>query len=216
MRFNVLSMLWSVSFFRSSSNLVCFFLIPLTPYPLHLFSVGFILYSKTNRRHLMKYLSITIAILSLILSSTQWIYTLYKNRTNFSMSLERFQWYEKPEYDYNQGIFTFMICNLSTAPLTITRMTIKKTSCLITHQWIGDHYYPKFPETDIPTTERQLSPDFPITIAPNGSGLYSIVFHFDLEAKRPGHHIKVTVQTAYKKKIISLYCPTVENNKLYL
>ena len=143
----------------------------------------------------MEYLSITIAILSLILSSTQWIYTLYKNRTNFSMSLERFQWYEKPEYDYNQGIFTFMICNLSTAPLTITRMTIKKTSCLITHQWIGDHYYPKFPETDIPTTERQLSPDFPITIAPNGSGLYSIVFHFDLEAKRPGHHIKVTVQT---------------------
>ncbi len=97
----------------------------------------------------MEYLSITIAILSLILSSTQWIYTLYKNRTNFSMSLERFQWYEKPEYDYNQGIFTFMICNLSTAPLTITRMTIKKTSCLITHQWIGDHYYPKFPETDI-------------------------------------------------------------------
>lgn len=164
----------------------------------------------------MEYLSITIAILSLILSSTQWIYTLYKNRTNFSMSLERFQWYEKPEYDYNQGIFTFMICNLSTAPLTITRMTIKKTSCLITHQWIGDHYYPKFPETDIPTTERQLSPDFPITIAPNGSGLYSIVFHFDLEAKKPGHHIKVTVQTAYKKKIISLYCPTVENNKLYL
>ena len=163
----------------------------------------------------MERLSLIIAILSFAMSLTQWIYTLYKNRTHFSMSIERFEWYEYPEHNYNRSIFTFMIWNSSGAPLTITRMNIEKTNCLITHQWVGDRYYPKFPECDIPRTERKLSPDFPITIPPNGGGIYSIIFDFDLKAEKPNHLITVNVQTSCKKKCFTLYCPT-ESNKLYL
>ena len=52
----------------------------------------------------MERLSLIIAILSFAMSLTQWIYTLYKNRTHFSMSIERFEWYEYPEHNYNRSI----------------------------------------------------------------------------------------------------------------
>lgn len=164
----------------------------------------------------MEYISLCIALLSFVMSLSQWLYTLYKNRTRFFMSLERLEWYEYPQYKYNRCICTFMIWNLSNAPLTITRMTIGETNCLITHQWIGERYYPKSFECDIPRTERKLSPDFPLTLPPNGGGIYSIIFDFDIKSEKPSGLIKVDVQTAYKKKSFCLYCPTPQNNKLYL
>lgn len=164
----------------------------------------------------MKYVSLCIAILGFLMSLAQWIYTLYKNRTRFSMSIERMQWYERPEYKYNRCICTFMIWNLSSAPLTITRMSIDETNCLITHQWIGECYYPAFPESDIPKTERKFSPDFPLMLPPNGGGIYSVIFDFDLKMERPNNLIKVDVQTTHKKKSFCLFCPEAKNNELYL
>lgn len=115
-------------------------------------------------------ITLVIATLGFILSVCQWIYVLYSKRTNFSLSIERFEWYRHPEY--NRAIFTLMIWNNSSSPLTITRMCINEVKCLISRQWIGERYYPNNPETDIPCTERKLSPDFPICISPHGGGLF--------------------------------------------
>ena len=75
-------------------------------------------------------------------------------------------------------------------------MRIENTYCLISHQWIGDHYYPDFPETDIPHTERKLSPDFPICLVPHSGGLFSIVFDFNKASKMPKHNMTIHVQTS--------------------
>lgn len=45
--------------------------------------------------------------------------------------------------------------------------------------WSGEHYYPQFPETDIPRTERIFSAQFPISIQPNGAVSELIRFESD-------------------------------------
>lgn len=159
-------------------------------------------------------ITLIIAVLGFIMSLAQWCYSFYSKRTSFSVSIEKLEWYEYATY--NRAIFTLMIWNLSDAPLTLTRMSINDVSCLITHQWIGDHYYPSFPESDIPKTERKLSPDFPICIGSNGGGLYSIIFDFKDKSIKLPRLISFKIQTAHKKKNFILYCPNVDNSSLYL
>ena len=159
-------------------------------------------------------ITLVIATLGFILSVCQWIYVLYSKRTNFSLSIERFEWYRHPEY--NRAIFTLMIWNNSSSPLTITRMCINEVKCLISHQWIGERYYPNNPETDIPCTERKLSPDFHIFISPHGGGLFSIVFDFKSASKIPKRSISIDVQTSNSKKRFHVCCPRVNNYQLYL
>lgn len=157
-------------------------------------------------------ITLITAALGLILSVLQWIYTLYSKRTNFSMSIEKFEFHTNKSY--NRAIFTLMIWNNSSAPLTITRMSINNVNCLIKHQWVGDRYYPDFPENDIPRTERELSPDFPITIAAHGGGLYPIIFDFDPNTTLD-KLIPIIIQTSNCRKKFILFCPEYDKSKLY-
>lgn len=157
-------------------------------------------------------ITLIIAVLGLVLSVLQWIYTFYSKRTNFSMSIEKFQLNHHSLYD--RAIITLMIWNKSSAPLTITRMSINSVNCLIKHQWIGDRYYPKFPECDIPITERDLSPDFPITLAPHGGGLYSIIFDFKKNTFME-KLVTIVVQTSHGRKKFTLFRPEYNPKQLY-
>ena len=157
-------------------------------------------------------ISLAVAGLSLILAVCQWIYILHQNQTNFSVSIEKFEWYE--HQNLNRSIFTFMIWNNSASPLIITKMAICDVNCLVSHQWIGDHYYPIFPETDIPSTERKLSVDFPICIPPNGGGMYPVIFDFQDKSFIPDQLISLTVQTSHQKKFFRVYRPEKGNQKL--
>lgn len=161
----------------------------------------------------MAVITLIIAILGFILSLAQWIYTFYSKRTHFSMSIEKFQWHHHSSYD--RAIITFMIWNMSDSPLIITKMSINDVNCLISHQWIGDRYYPNPPENDIPKTERNLSPDFPITLTSKSGGLYSIIFDFEKDTITWDRFISVKVQTAHKVKNFTLYHPNYNPEQLY-
>lgn len=153
----------------------------------------------------METISLIIAIAGFILSAAQWIYTFYCNRTKFSIAIEKSEFYKRS--NYNRCILTFTIQNLSDAPLSITRMYLEDTPCLISHQWIGERYYPKFPESDIPSTERILSEDFPINIPPHGGGIYRVVFDFSDKTFCLGSLVSINVITTHKPKTFCLYCP---------
>ena len=128
------------------------------------------------------------------------------------MSIERFQFHVNKSY--NRAILTLMIWNNSSAPLTITRMSINDVNCLIKHQWVADRYYPNFPENDIPRTERELSPDFPITMEAHGGGLYSIIFDFEPHTTLD-KLISIIVQTSNCRKKFILFCPEYDKSKFY-
>lgn len=157
-------------------------------------------------------ITLIIAILGFILSAIQWGYTFYCKRINFSMSIEKFEPGHSDLYD--RAIFTLMIWNNSSAPLTITRMSINNVNCSITHQWVGEHYYPTTPESDIPRTERHLSPDFPITLAPHGGGLYPIVFNFKKNTALE-KLVHIVVQTSNGKKCFTLFRPEYDEKQFF-
>lgn len=161
----------------------------------------------------ISYITLVIAIGGFILSSTQWIYTLYCKRVNFKVSIEKFEWYEYEKF--NRCTLTLSIENLSNLPLIITRMNIGNVQCYLSHHWIGERYFTKFPETDIPCTERILSADFPINIVANSGTMHGIVFDFYDKSLTLGKLIELKIQTTNKLKTFTLYCPD-KNNTLKL
>ncbi len=151
-----------------------------------------------------------IGICGFVLASAQWIYTLYCKRTHYKVSIEKMEFGILA--DHHRCIITFSLQNLSSSPLIITKMTVNETPCCLSHQWVGDHYYPKFPESDIPRTERLLSADFPINMLPHSGAIHKVVFDFPNEALVSGNMIEVKIQTTNKSKNHLLYCPEASNN----
>lgn len=168
----------------------------------------------------MKYLTrdnitLAIAILSFIISSSQWILNAYNKRTKLNITIEQLEKY--PQNEQTEYIYTFMIHNLSTAKLSITRMNIQGIDCLIEHHWIGEKYYPKCPETDIPTTERILSADFPINLLPNEGSIHKVIFIApNSNSLNWEDTVNLKVSTDKRSMMLSLKCPMVENDKLKL
>jgi hypothetical protein len=153
----------------------------------------------------MNCITLIISIAGFVLSSAQWVYTLYCKRTNYKIFVEKFEWYKHE--DRNTCILSLSIQNLSNSPLIITRMSINGTQCHLSHQFVGEHYYPHFPECDIPCTERILSADFPINIVPNSGMMHKVVFDFTDKSFTIGKLVELEVQTTNKSKINTLYCP---------
>lgn len=120
----------------------------------------------------MKILTFIIALAGFVLSLSQWIYVLCSKRTNFNVILENV---EKADSRHIYT-FTFMIKNLSSAPLVITRTSINNVNCLLLPCWIGERYYPKYQETDIPVTERIFSSGMPLNIPSHSSAIHTIAF----------------------------------------
>lgn len=158
----------------------------------------------------MNYITLAISIIGLLLSCAQWIYTLYCKRTNYKISIEKFEWYDKGTF--NRCVLSLSIQNLSNSPLIITRINIKDTQCYLSHQYIGERYFPSFPESDIPRTERVLSADFPINIVANSGIMCKVVFDFQDKAFVCGKMIDLKVQTTNKARTYTLYCPDKSND----
>lgn len=171
------------------------------------FDLSFMVYFKSKKgvKYIMSYITLGISIAGFILSSAQWIYTLYCKRTNYRISIEKFEWYE--HQNYNSCILTLSIQNLSNSPLIITRMYVGDVQCHLTHAWVGDHYYPRFTETDIPCTERILSADFPLNIVANSGTMYKVIFDFQDKSFVIEKLLKIKVQSTNKLKTFTLYCP---------
>lgn len=158
----------------------------------------------------MNIVTLGISIVGLLLSSAQWIYTLYCKRTHYKVSVEKKEWYEYE--NYNKCILSLFIQNLSSSPLIITRMYVNEVQCYLTHQFVGEHYFPHFPESDIARTERILSADFPINIVANSGVMHKIIFDFKDKSFTIGNSIEITVQTTNRVKTYKLYCPNKDNN----
>ena len=109
-------------------------------------------------------------------------------------------------------ILWFNIINKSSSPLTITGLNYydgnKKYFCMIRKQWIGEHYYPQFPETDIPRTERIFSANFPICLQPNDARFEVIKFELPQREDiiKKGNIVTVEVITDKHKKDKKLIC----------
>ncbi len=157
----------------------------------------------------MGYITLIISIAGFVLSSAQWIYTLYCKRTNYKIFIEKFEWYK--HQDCNRCILSLSIQNLSNSPLIITRMCINGIQCYLSHQFVGERYYPNFPESDIPCTERMLSADFPINIVANSGIMHKVVFDFADKSFTIGKLIEMEVQTTNKSKVHTLYCPDISH-----
>ena len=135
-----------------------------------------------------------IAVISLVLTIGQLLYTCYRRRVNFSIELQAYQSTlvhvtddpAHPEKDNH--VFFLTIINYSSSPVVLTKFYIydeagNKYLCRLRNTWVGEAYYPKFPETDIPRTDRKLSPDFPICLGAEQARNESIVFKIPKDTK---------------------------------
>lgn len=156
----------------------------------------------------IKVVPIIISSLSLLLSISHIIFDLYKNRTDFVIFLEHYE--SVLVNSCHRCVFTFVVQNLSSAPLSILRMKIHKTKCDISHQWISEIYHPKFPETDTPCTERIFSDDFPIFIPPHGGKICRVIFRFPKRYPHYGESITIHITTEKKSKSFTLQIPIGE------
>lgn len=159
----------------------------------------------------MKYLTkenitFVIAILAFLLSVAQWIYTLWCSRTHFNAEITNIE--KAPNSKGTRYTFTFLINNLSSAPLVITKATIQHIDCNYLKKWIGERYFPKFPETDVPTTEQCFSSEIPLNLVPHSSSLCTLVFNVEKGEKlNLASPIAVTFRTTKKIKTFKLESP---------
>jgi len=160
-------------------------------------------------------------ILGFVLSTMHIFWDLWKKRTNIILCIENLEYVKRDIY--TELIFHIMLINKSSDPINITRIVLidnagKEYNSLLEHHWIGEIYYPKCPETDIPITERKLSADFPINLLGNGAKLTSIVFHVDKELPniKEGELVHFKVFTDKKIKNIKSICFKQENEYLYM
>ena len=151
-------------------------------------------------------LTTVIAIAGFVLSLFQFIHSLWSKRTNISVSLETLC---TLNVENKKSIKLGLIFqNNSSSPIIITKVSLllnhrASYSCVLTHRWVAERYYPKHNETDIPITERIFSADFPISLQ-SSQGIFEIVL-FDIPA-----NIKLS------KDFITLKIITNKKNKTYI
>lgn len=143
-------------------------------------------------------------ILALVLSLYQLIDTKVKHRVKFYIQIDNAQCLVKDQ-DVSNLLLSITIVNKSVLPLNITQIWFtdknKEYLCSLKKQWVGEHYYPIFPETDIPRTERIFSTDFPITLQPNGAKSELVKFPVPCHVNVKKHDI-VQLKIATNKKVI--------------
>lgn len=150
-------------------------------------------------------ITLIIAVAGFLLSVAQLIYGIYSNRTHFSVEIknvEKARWNNKNVY-----IFTFLINNLSSAPLVITQVSTQNVICRLNRKRIGEIYHTKYPETDIPCTERIFSSELPINLTSYASAIHHFIFQKEDGKLNLASPMSVTFQTNKKKKTFNLDCP---------
>lgn len=156
-------------------------------------------------------ITLSIAILSLLLSITQIIHTALSKLTRFSVDVQNYEFSDiSKRYEYT---FLFCITNHSTSPFAITRISIITSKdeypCYVNHKWIGERYYPKFPETDVPRTERFFSEDLPIQLTGNQCFIGFISFPIEKGATifDDNNMVKLRFSTNKGYKTLVAKCP---------
>gem|GEM_PF-3545497 len=154
----------------------------------------------------------TISIIAFVLSVSQLIYGLLSNRTLISAKIYALE-ISKTENSVKHTFLMFFN-NASSEPISIARVLIidkskNKHPCYLDHKWIGDCYYPKFPETDIPRTERRFSVDFPINISPKSAftGCVKFSIPLDVDVFQDDNEIEFSIETNKANKTLKLKCP---------
>lgn len=153
-----------------------------------------------------------ISIIAFLISTSQLIISILNKRLKLTATIQKFTC---AEFD-NFNSYTFLITfeNSSSRSVSITNMFLIDSEgasfgCSLLHKWIGERYYPRFPETDIPVTERVLTADFPIHIDSNGVKMEFIHFKVNKESKifNSNHKAKFHLLTNKKRIYITLSCP---------
>lgn len=160
-----------------------------------------------------------LAVVAFFLSSYQLIQNYLHRRTNIALEIQNLRLTNNEKDEKYKLLLT--ISNNSDLPIIITKILLiddlgKEFPCCLTHKYIGEHYYNKYSETDIPCTERIFSVDFPICLPAHGAAMPYIVFagnSIRLSFRETSKlHIKVV--TDKKTKYFCLDIPDIDKNEL--
>ena len=161
-----------------------------------------------------------ISIISLLIALIQAVGSKLSKRENYTVQIDNVQQFVQQQEC--SLLISITIINHSISPLNITRIYYCDKSgehlCRLKKTWCGEHYYPKFPETDIPITERVFSADFPLAIEPHGAKSELIKFELPQEEKKitKNDTVKLRVITNKSKKVLSLTCLDNKEDLTYL
>ena len=122
-----------------------------------------------------------IALIALILTISQYVSSRIRNKEKYEIMSDKVELVTVG--NKTVLLIKMSIINCSSSTLHITKMVLANSNnniiCNLNKTWSGEHYYPQFPETDIPRTERIFSAQFPISIQPNGAVSELIRFESD-------------------------------------
>lgn len=162
-------------------------------------------------------LTTVIAIAGFVLSLFQFIHSLWSKRTNISVSLETLCTLNaENEQSIKLGL---IFQNNSSSPIIITRVSLllnhrASYSCVLTHRWVAERYYPKCNETDIPITERIFSADFPISLQPSQGTFEVVLFDVPSDIELDDDFVTLKIITNKKNKVRILKIPKVNKDLL--
>lgn len=128
-----------------------------------------------------------IAILSFILSVGTIICQWRQSLVRLNIDLNMVDIFHSVDESASQCDLQFTFVNKSTKRLSITKIELIDNTgnyhlCSLTHHYVGERYFPHFPETDIPYTERRFSADFPIVL--EGNSAITQIVHFQSTDKK--------------------------------
>lgn len=165
-------------------------------------------------------LQLIIAVSAFVLFLYQFIDTKIKHGVKFYIQIDNAQCFVEDQ-NISNLLLSITIVNKSNSSLNITHIYFidkdKEYLCFLKKQWSGEHYYPKYPETDIPRTERIFSTDFPITLQPNDAKSELVKFSVPNHINVKKHDI-VRLKIATDKKVIicKLRCCDDKQDLTYL
>ena len=160
-----------------------------------------------------------LSTIAIILSLAQIIVSGINNRTNLELTVEDVQQYKIA--DKISIIILFTLVNNSKSPINITRIILvgknnQSVPCNLRKSYIGEHYYPKYPETDLPRTERVFSADLPISLSGNGAKSIHLLFETppDFTDYSNGDIIYFSVKTDKKNLNLTGKCLIHDNGTM--
>ena len=146
-----------------------------------------------------------VSTLAILLTLWQLISASLKRRTKLSLTIENVQ--QAHLAGRKETIILCTIVNHSDAPINITRMVLvskerDEISCNLRKRMVGERYYPNYPESDLPRSERIFSVQFPISLSAHGATSEQVVFSSscDSENFQEGDTIELVLITDKKSK----------------
>lgn len=152
-----------------------------------------------------------VATLAILLTLWQLISASLKKRTKLSLTIENVQQARLPQR--KETILLCTIVNHSDAPINITRMVLvskegNEISCILRKVMIGERYYPNYPESALPRSERIFSVQFPISLSAHGATSEQVVFSSPCDSKdfQEGDTMELLLITDKKSKRLRDTC----------